>query len=743
MALAPPNAPAPVSAPAKPFPPAPGKTRRVKTPTVLQMEAVECGAACLAMVLGTFGRFVPLEVLRGECGVSRDGSKASSIVRVARSYGLNAEGWKKEPHELYDLPLPLIVFWNFNHFVVVEGFGPDRVYLDDPASGPRTVSLEEFDQSFTGVVLTFEKSDAFKPGGRRSNLFASLGARLRGSRVDLSYVVLAGLMLVLPGLVVPSFARVFIDAYLVKGRISWVVPLLVGMGFTAAARASLTFLQQTYLARLQTRMAISTSSTFLWHVLRLPMDFFAQRYGGEVASRVAINDEVADLLTGRLATTVLSLVTVIFYAALMFGYDPLLTVIGIAIACLNVITLRAVSRLRVDGNRRLLQEQGKMLATAMGGLQIIETLKASGAESDFFSRWAGYQANVFNSSRVLSGYNRMLGFVGPLLASLNTVAILGLGGWRVMQGGMTIGMLVAFQSLMASFIAPFNDIVSLGSRLQEVEGSLQRLDDVLAYPVDGSVSAVSAEPARKLDGRLELKGITFGYNRLQPPLISDFSITLAPGSRVALVGGSGSGKSTVSRIIAGLYLPWAGEVLLDGRPRTALPRQSVTGSVAMVDQEIFLFEGTVRDNVTMWDRTISPADVQFAARDACIHDDIAARPGGYDSRVEEGGVNFSGGQRQRLEIARALCINPTVLILDEATSALDAVTEKQIDDHLRRRGCTCVIVAHRLSTIRDCDEIIVLDRGRVVQRGTHESLVAVEGAYRTLIQASGPLEASA
>mgnify|MGYP006275577815 CR=1 FL=1 len=716
------------------------KPRRVRTPTVLQMEAVECGAACLAMVLGTFGRFVPLEVLRGECGVSRDGSKASSIVRVARNYGLKADGWKKEPHELYDLPLPLIVFWNFNHFVVVEGFAKDRIYLDDPASGPRTVSYDEFDQSFTGVVLTFEKTDGFEPGGRRSNLLASLGTRLRGSRVDLSFVVLAGLMLVLPGVVVPAFARVFIDAYLVKGRVRWVVPLLVGMGMTATARAALTWLQQKYLARLQTRMAIGTSSTFLWHVLRLPMDFFAQRYGGEVASRVGINDEVAELLTGRLATTVLSFVSVIFYAALMLGYDPLLTVIGISIACLNVAALRAVSGLRVDANRRLLQEQGKMLATAMGGLQIIETLKASGAESDFFSRWAGYQANVFNSSRTLSAYTRLLGFIGPLLSSLNTAAILGLGGWRVMQGGMTIGMLVAFQSLMASFSAPFNDIVSLGSRLQEMEGSLQRLDDVLAYPVDPVLANPSDEPPGKLEGRLELRGITFGYNRLQPPLISNFSISLLPGARVALVGGSGSGKSTLSRIIAGLYLPWAGEVLLDGRPRAALPRESITGSVGMVDQEIFLFEGTVRDNLTLWDRTIAPSDVQQAARDACIHDDIAARAGGYDSGIEEGGANFSGGQRQRLEIARALAINPTLLILDEATSALDAVTEKEIDDNLRRRGCTCVIVAHRLSTIRDCDEIIVLDRGRVVQRGTHDELVAVEGHYRTLIQAAAPSE---
>lgn len=696
------------------------------------MEAVECGAACLAMVLGAFGRFVPLEGLRAECGVSRDGSKASSLVRVARRYGLKADGWKKEPHELQGLPLPLIVFWNFNHFVVVEGFARDRVYLNDPATGPRTVSLEEFDQSFTGVVLTFEKTEAFVPGGQPSKLLSSLAARLHGSRVDLAYAVMAGLLLVVPGLLVPAFARTFVDVVLVGEHGEWLVPLLLGMGLTALLRAALTALQQGCLARLQTRMSVSASSTFLWHVLRLPMEFFSQRYGGEVANRVAINDEVAELLTGRLATTFLSLVTVVFYAVLMMGYDPLLTVIGIGIACVNVVALRVVSRMRVDANRRLLQEQGKLFATSLGGLQIIETVKASGSESDLFARWAGHQANVVNSARTLGDLDRFLGFIAPLLSSLNIVTILGIGGMRVMQGEMTVGMLVAFQSLMASFSGPFADITSLGARLQEMEGNLQRLDDVLAFPVDPAREGAPGAAAVRLEGSLELRDVTFGYNRLQPPLVSGFSLRLEPGSRVALVGGSGCGKSTLSRIVAGLYAPWEGEVRFDGRPRAEHARLSVTGSVAFVDQELFLFEGTVRDNITMWDADVPLQQVQEAARDACIHDDISARPGGYESPVEEGGANFSGGQRQRLEIARALCLRPSVLVLDEATSALDAITEKRIDDNLRRRGCTCVIVAHRLSTIRDCDEIIVLDAGSVAQRGTHDALMAVDGPYRRL-----------
>lgn len=719
-----------------PTPPPRVKLRRVRTPTVLQMEAVECGAACLAMVLGHFGRFVPLEILRGECGVSRDGSKASSMVAVARAYGLQADGFRKEPHALFDLKPPFIVFWNFNHFVVVDGFSRSRVHLNDPASGPRTVSYAEFDDGFTGVVLTFEPTAAFQKGGRRSNLLRALRERLRGSGVDPAYVILAGLMLVVPGLVVPMFVRIFVDDYLIQRHIGWILPLLGGMLVTGAFRALLTTLSQKYLARLQTRMTIGTSSRFLWHTLRLPMDFFAQRYGGELASRVSLNNDVAELLTGQLATTVLSLLTVVFYAALMFAYDFWLTIIGIAIATLNIVLLRMVSRRRVDANRRLQQDQGKMVATAMGGLQMIETLKASGAEYDFFARWAGHQAKLMNATRELQSYNRVLSVVGPLLSSINTIAILGLGGLRVMRGELTLGTLIAFQSLMSSFTAPFNDIVSLGSRLQEAEATMHRLDDVLRYDVEAELARPTGAAARRLTGAIELRDVTFGYNRMQPPLISNLSLRLTPGSRVALVGASGSGKSTISRIIAGLYKPWQGAVLLDGMPRQDVPRQSVTSSLALVDQEIFLFEGTVRDNLTLWNRTISAREMQRAARDACIHDEVAARPDGYDSLVDEGGANFSGGQRQRLEIARALCGNPTLLVMDEATSALDAVTEKMVDDNLRRRGCTCVIVAHRLSTIRDCDEIIVLDGGQVIQRGTHEALMAMPGRYRTLIESS-------
>jgi len=701
------------------------------------MEAVECGAACLGTVLAYFRRWVPLEELRLACGVSRDGSKASNMIKAARRYGLVAKGFKTEPGGLRNRKLPAILHWNFNHFVVLDGFRKGRVHINDPASGPRTVSEEELDQSFTGVVLTFEPGPDFEPGGSPPSLLRALARRLEGAAPALLFVLLAGLALVLPGLVAPVFTKVFVDQVLLDDRRQWLGPLLLGMGITATLLGLLTWLQQSYLLRLETRMAVAGSSRFLWHVLRLPVEFFTQRFAGDVSSRVAINDRVAQLLSRDLATHCVGALMIVFFAVVMFQYDALLTVISIVVVSINVAALRYVSRKRVDGNRRLLQERGKLNGTAIGGLQTIETLKATGGESDLFARWSGYQAKVVNNRQELERYTQVLDAIPPFLVALNTALILGIGSLRVIDGALTLGALVAFQALVASFVAPVNRLVNLGGQLQLVEGDMNRLDDVLRYRTEEGIAAdpgaVPEDRRVRLAGRLELRGVTFGYSRLAPPLIEGFDLTLEPGSRVALVGSSGSGKSTVAKLVTGLYRPWSGEILFDGEPRDEIPPQVLNSSLAAVDQTVFLFEGSVRDNLTLWDPTQPLPEVVAAARDACIHGDVAGRPAGYDSPVAEGGANFSGGQRQRLEIARALVGNPSLLVLDEATSALDPETEQRIDENLRRRGCTCLIIAHRLSTVRDADEILVLDGGKIVQRGVHEDLRDAEGPYAELI----------
>ncbi len=712
----------------------PGGKRIIKSPTVLQMEAVECGAASLGIILGYHGRIVPLSELREECGVSRDGSNAANVVKAARRYGLKAKGLSTSLEDVRRLEPPFIVFWNFNHFLVVEGIEGDRVHLNDPACGRRTVTFREFDEAFTGVVLYMQPGPEFERKGRKPSAIRALSGRMRGSAGDLLFCVVAGLLLVAPGLAVPMMTQLFVDRVLIEGRVDWLRPVLVGLGALAALRIVLELLQLRYLRALRTKLAVKLSGSFLWHVLRLPVGFFAQRFAGEISSRLALNHDVADALSGRLATAIIDSMMLIFYVVVMAYYDPTLTAIGVLFALGNVVALRWIARRRVEASLRLRQELGKVSGVSIAGLQSIETLKGSAMESAFFARWSGYYTKATTAQQELGVANQTLGVLPVALASLTTMLILVVGGWRVIEGHLTIGMLIAFQGLMWSFQRPLSTIVQLGSQLQTLQGDLMRLDDVLQHPADPGTRAEREGGTARLSGRLELRDVTFGYSRVAPPLLEKFNLVLEPGKRVAIVGASGSGKSTVTKLVCGLYEPWEGEILLDGRPRKNIPREVLANSLSMVDQDILFFAGSIRDNLTLWDDSVPLADLEAACRDALILHVVLSMENGFEAELLEGAANLSGGQRQRLEIARSLVNNPSLLVLDEATSALDAESEYRIDRNLRKRGCATLVVAHRLSTIRDADEIIVLSSGKVVQRGRHEELWVSDGEYRRLIE---------
>lgn len=711
-------------------------SRVVRTPTVLQMEAVECGAASLAMVLAHHGRWVPLDRLRMETGVSRDGTKASNIIKIAQRYGLNAKGFRKELDQLPSLPLPFIVFWQFNHFLVVEGIEDDGYHVNDPATGARFVSRQEFDRSFTGVVLVMSPGENFRPGGAPPRLRRLLARRLRGAWGGLAFALVSSALVVTSGLIVPVVLRRFVDGYLATSTRGDPWPLVTGLVIAVAVASTLTWVRGVFLVRFGNLLAVESSQRFFRHVLHLPMRFFSQRLGGEIASRIPMNDHVAAMLSGDLAGAALDATLVVFLLGLMLVMDVRLALVALVAMAVTALLFRVVAARRGGASRDVLRTHGMLVGITLWGIQAIETLKASGRESEYFARWAGIQARVTDAEQQLDAADRVLGAGPSLIAALATAVVLVLGSSRVLDGATTVGALVAFVAVMRMALEPIERLVEVGGKLQEAHSQMQRLDDVLEHDTDPLVAmAGHSEPTEhaSLTGAVELRDVTFGYSPLDPPLVRGFNLTLRAGERVAIVGPSGSGKSTISRLLSGLLDPWEGEVLFDGRPRVLVPRPLLARSVAYVDQQIALFAGTVRENLTLWDERVPQDLVVAAARRACIHDDIMSRAGGYDAVVAEGGRNFSGGQRQRLEIARALVGAPKILAMDEATSALDPIVEERFQANLAELRCTCLIVAHRLSTVRDCDRILVMKDGAVVEEGTHAALMAQGGVYAGLV----------
>lgn len=708
-----------------------------KVPVVMQMEALECGAASLAMILAYYGKWIPLEQVRLDCGVSRDGSNAKNILRAARSYGLSAKGYRYEPEVLKkEGRFPCIIHWNFNHFVVLNGFRGNKAVLNDPAKGTYTVPMSTFDESFTGICLILEPNENFVPEGKPQSMLAYAKKRLVGAGAAIVFVILTAVITSLLGIITPAFSRIFLDRLLTGENPDWLMPFTLALAGISVVQLVVAWIQAVYSLRINGKLAMVGNTTFMWKVLRMPMEFFSQRMAGDIRSRQSSNAMIAGQLVNTFALLVLYAVMMSFYLIVMLRYSVILTLIGLASVLVNLILSSIISKKRINITRVQMRDAGKLAGTTVAGIEMIETIKASGAENGFFEKWAGYQASVNTNMVRFQRMNQLLGLLPTLVSSLCDTAVLMTGVFLAMKGEFTVGMIMAFQGFLSSFISPATTLISAGQTLQEMRTDMERIEDVMKYPTD--VTFENSDDSEnieydKLSGNIEIKNVTFGYSRLAEPLIKNFSMSLKSGSRVAFVGPSGCGKSTVSKLISGLYKPWSGEILFDGKPMSKIDRSVFTGSLAVVDQDIILFEDTIANNIKMWDNSIEDFEMIMAARDAQLHEDIMQREGGYQYKLTEGGKDFSGGQRQRMEIARVLAQDPTIIILDEATSALDAKTEYDVVKSIKDRGITCIVVAHRLSTIRDCDEIIVMDQGNVVERGTHEELMKNGGAYTQLV----------
>ena len=713
------------------------------TPVVMQMEAVECGAACLTMILAYYRKWIPLETVREDCGISRDGANAETIMQTAGRYGLETKGYRMKTETLRARgSFPCVIFWNENHFVVLNGFRGRRAVLTDPARGLVTENEEQFEKSFSGVVLTFRPGEAFEPGGKRKNMLKYARSRMWEDRAAVIFVLMTTLISALFGVINPAMTRVFLDRLLTGYDLPWLTPFLWIMTGLCVLQVAAMWINAVYSLKVDGKIAAVSNTAYVWQVLRLPVQFFSLRSAGDILARKDANAEISQTLVKTVAPLMMHTAMMVLYLVIMLRYSPLLTAIGLGALLLQVAVERTTAEKRVNLARVRQRDAANLASATLAGIGMAETIKAAGAERDYFRKWAGYQAAVNTQSVKYEKMNTLLGILPGLITTLAGDLVLLAGVRLIMQGSFTLGLVYAFQGVLTAFMTPAQTLITSGRTIQESRVDVERVEDVMNHPTDpclGGTDAPGTEAAeagslQKLRGEIELRGVTFGYANLEEPLIKDLSLKIGQGSKVAFVGKSGCGKSTLIKLISGLYQPWSGEILYDGVPMNRIPRRVVTGSVATVDQEIVLFEDSITENIRMWDESIEEYEVTMAARDAGVHETIARMPGGYQRRLSENGWDLSGGQRQQMEIARALAQDPTVLLLDEATSALDALSEYDVIRAIRDRGITTVMVAHRLSTIRDADVIVVLDRGSIREMGTHEELLERGGLYAQLVR---------
>ncbi len=710
-----------------------GKSKLAKVPQVMQMEVVECGAASLTMILAHYGKWLPLEEVRAACGVSRDGSSAKMILQAARNYGLDAKGFRMSPEAL-EGKQPAIIHWNFEHFVVFRGFDrKGRACINDPGIGPVKWPMEEFRKHYTGVCLTFEPTEKFEKGGQQTSILSYMKKNLNGVSEAFWLTFSFALMGAFVALLSPLFTRIFLDEILSGKNADWVKWFFIGMGALAVFQFFVVLLQSRYTKRVAGALALKSNKDYLRHLLRLPMSYFAMRHVGDLQQRMHLNQEITNSLIEVLAPQVINIGLLVLYLFLMFSYSFWLTIIGFVAAGVNLAIVHYFANLRINLIRSMEQSEGQYFSATISCIDNMESIKAAGAETGFFKYWSGLWAHKFNVNANADKQQAQMALLPVMANALCSVAVLVLGAYLILQGDLTVGMLMAFQGFMGSFLAPVNELVNGSQKIVEMRSQMERVEDVMKYPEDHRDSEKEILQG-KLGGLLEMKHVTFGYSPIQPPLIEDFNLRVEPGHSVALVGPSGCGKSTLAKLISGLYKPWSGEILFDGRPIESIPNEELTNSVAVIDQNVVLFDDTIAQNIRMWDPSIEDFTLMMACNDAEIRADIVSRPEGFDTKIVKGGQNFSGGQRQRFEIATALAREPMVLIMDEATSALDPKTEDEVMKRIRSMGPTQIIVAHRLSTIRDCDEIIVMDQGKILQRGRHEELMAQEGFYQKLMK---------
>ena len=706
-----------------------------KVPVIMQMEALECGAACLCMIAAYYKKWIPLTQVRSDCGVSRNGSVAKNILCAGRAYGFEAGGYKMEPADLQNLTLPAILHWDFNHFVVLCGMDlkKGKFVINDPARGRVTVNMDEFDRSFTGIVLSFVPGENFKPEGKTKSVWSFAKKCMKGAILPFLLAVIISIVGTATSIISPISSKVFIDNILSGKNPEWLMPFLGIMLIVLFLQVLIGIINSIYWLKIEGKFAVSSSAEFMWHTLRLPIDFFSQRYIDDISARQNSNADIALTLINKIAPIFVNVASLIFYLFIMINYSWQLTLIGVFTTIFDMFIVKYTSEKLLNFQRTSIPNQSKLANVTFSGIQMIETIKSTGAENGYFERWAGYYAKQNNSNTQMANFSLYFGMIPSFLHQIASTVLLLSGVYMIMDGSFTIGMLTAFNGFLSSFLSPISDLMDVYQSFVQMKNDIDRIEDVMECPTDVNEDVKSNKEEDKLTGNLQINNITFGYSKLAPPLIENFSLSLKPGSSVALVGGSGSGKSTIAKLIMGLYNVWDGEILFDGKKRNEIDNYKFHSSISMVDQDKILFNDTIKNNIKMWDESIEDFAMILAARDADIHEAIIKRPDGYNHVIREGGKDFSGGQCQRMEIARVLAQEPTIIILDEATSALDAKTECTVMNNIRKLGCTCIVVAHRLSTIRDCDEIIVLDKGQVVERGTHDELMKNGKKYAELV----------